>query len=212
MNADRSEERESKRERVLDAADALLREGGPDALSMRALAERADVGHVTPYRLFDSKHGVLMALLVRATAPQLPLITGVDVDADPLEDLLARQHRLMDLLGEDEAYTRAALLALDESAPPTERGRWLDFVAARSDEDLRKLVEAGVLRADAPLALTSRALLVGRDGAVRRWFRGLSSLDDLRTDYLTVTLHVLLAVATNEGRPRLWAALTSLER
>ncbi len=207
-----NDDRHSTRDRVLDAADALLREGGPDALSMRALAERADVGHVTPYRLFDSKYGVVFAQLVRAMAPHVALLMGVASGADPLQEFIARQHRLMDVLAVDEAYFRAVLLALDDSASPTERGRWLEFVSARSDDDLRRLAESGVVRNDAPLLLTGRALLVGRDGALRRWFRGLSSLDELRSDYLSVTLHVLLAVTTDEGRPHLWAALTTSGR
>lgn len=211
MSDDADEDRRTTRDRVLDAADALLRDGGPDALSMRALADRAQVGHVTPYRLFESKHGVVLELLLRAIAPHVHLITGVDPAADPLEDLIARQHRLIDLLRQDEAYARAMLLALDEATPPAERSRWLDFVSVRSDEDLRRLVAVGVLRSDAPLVLTNRALLVGRDGAVRRWFRGMSTLDELRTDYLSITLHVLLAIATERGRPALWEALRSLD-
>lgn len=209
MSSGRDDERHAKRERVLDAAEGLLRDGGPDALSMRTLARRAEVGHVTPYHLFDSKHGVVLALLVRVVAPHLPSITSPDPGADPLDDLLARQHRLMDLLGTDEAFARAALLALDESAAPAERSRWLDFVAARIDEDLRRLVDAGLVRGDAPLELTARTLLVGRDGAVRRWFRGLSSLEELRRDDLAVVLHAVLAVATDEGRPRLWSELAA---
>jgi hypothetical protein len=80
----------------------------------------------------------------------------------------------------DEALSRAALRALDDSAPPGERARWLEFVSARSADDPDRLVARGVPRPDAPLELAGRLLLLGRGGAVRRWFGGLSSFDQLR--------------------------------
>lgn len=207
---DRDQPRQEKRDRVLDAAEALLREGGAGALSMRALAQRADVGHVTPYHLFDSKHGVMLALLSRATATHLVSITQASSTDDPVRDVLDRQRRLLDLLARDEEYSRAALSALDDSTPPGERARWLEFVSARSADDLERLIATGVLRPDTPVDLVSRMLLLGRDGAVRRWFRGLSSFERLRADYLAVTVSTLLAVATDEGRSRLWDELTDL--
>jgi len=195
---------------VLDAAEALLREGGPDALSMRTLAQRADVGHVTPYHLFDSKHGVVLALMARVISDDLVSIMRAPPTDDPVRDVLDRQEAVLALLARDEEFSRAALLALDDSTPSGERARWLEFVSARSAEDLERLIAAGVLRTDTPIDLAARLLLLGQDGAVRRWFRGLSSFEQMRVDYLAVTVSTLLAVATDKGRWRLWDELTNL--
>jgi AcrR family transcriptional regulator len=52
-----------RRRAVLDAARAIIRESGTIGFAMRALAQRAGVGEVTPYNLFGSKRGVLEAIL-----------------------------------------------------------------------------------------------------------------------------------------------------
>jgi AcrR family transcriptional regulator len=50
------------RERMLDVALELLREGGPQAISIRALAERLGVSHMVFYTYFDSRAELLRAL------------------------------------------------------------------------------------------------------------------------------------------------------
>ncbi|MEZ5144206.1 MAG: hypothetical protein R2726_17045 [Acidimicrobiales bacterium] len=152
----------------------------------------------------------MLALVVRAFGGHVLSVVQAPPDDDPVRDVLDRQRRLLDVLAPDEAFARAALLALDECAPPNDRARWLELVSAHSAEDLRRLVAAGVLRPDTPVGLTSRLLLLGRDGAVRRWFRGLSSFEQLRADYLAVTVSTLLAMATDDGRRRLWGELAAL--
>ncbi len=56
------EEIAQMRERMLDAALELLREGGPQAISIRALAERLGVSHMVFYTYFDSRAELLRAL------------------------------------------------------------------------------------------------------------------------------------------------------
>ncbi len=52
-----------RRQAVLEAARAIIREGNSTGFAMRALAQRAGVGEVTPYNLFGSKRGVLEAII-----------------------------------------------------------------------------------------------------------------------------------------------------
>lgn len=59
----REQNKEVNRRKILDAAKALMQEGGLEALSMRALAERACVSSRTPYNLFGSKTALLIGLL-----------------------------------------------------------------------------------------------------------------------------------------------------
>lgn len=53
---------------LLDAALALLEEGGPDGLSLRGVARRAGVSHNAPYNHFDAKGALLAALADRGFA------------------------------------------------------------------------------------------------------------------------------------------------
>ena len=55
------------RTKIKDAARAIIREEGMDKLTMRRLAEVANVSLRTPYNLFGSKTEVLFALLANAS-------------------------------------------------------------------------------------------------------------------------------------------------
>ena len=61
-------EREAMRTRILDAAHALLLEQGPDAISIRAIAERVGVSHMVLYTYFESHDALSRALRTRSRA------------------------------------------------------------------------------------------------------------------------------------------------
>ncbi|MEU9019843.1 TetR/AcrR family transcriptional regulator [Actinomadura sp. NPDC048394] len=54
----------ARREKILDAARELAREGGPEATTIRAVAARAGTTPVTVYRYFPSKDHLLLHLMV----------------------------------------------------------------------------------------------------------------------------------------------------
>jgi AcrR family transcriptional regulator len=56
---------EEMRERILDAAHEILREQGPDGLSIRAIAERVGVSHMVLYTYFEDRDALFMALINR---------------------------------------------------------------------------------------------------------------------------------------------------
>ena len=55
---------EEAKRAILEAAQALLDEGGPGAVSMEAVAARAGVGKPTVYRWWPDRHAVVMAALM----------------------------------------------------------------------------------------------------------------------------------------------------
>jgi len=60
-----AEEIAAMREAILDAAARLLHESGPEALSIRAIAEKVGVSHMVLYRYFASRQALLDALRER---------------------------------------------------------------------------------------------------------------------------------------------------
>lgn len=56
------EEIQAMRKRILKAAEGLLREQGPDALSIRAIADRVGVSHMVLYTYFENRAGIMEAL------------------------------------------------------------------------------------------------------------------------------------------------------
>ncbi len=71
----REENKELKREKIIIAAKEIISSQGMDKLTMRYLAEKAQVSSRTPYNLFESKTDILVAIIVDAVKPlQLPTI------------------------------------------------------------------------------------------------------------------------------------------
>jgi AcrR family transcriptional regulator len=130
------------RERILDTAVELAREDGPDALSMRRIAQELDVWPMSLYRHFRDKDELLDALAERAAE-------GVEGDGD-LRTLLAR--------------VRAAF----ERAPG---GGRLHREPALREAGMAALASAGLKRAearrtwDALVAYAAGAAATGLDAA-----------------------------------------------
>ncbi len=75
------------RERIIAAASRLLTDGGPDAVSTRAVSATAGVQPPVIYRLFGDKQGLLDAVAARGFAAYLASKTAADPTDDPVQDL-----------------------------------------------------------------------------------------------------------------------------
>ncbi len=76
----------SARARILAAAEALLRDGGPAALTTRAVAAAAGVQAPTLYRLFHDKQGLLEATAEHGLWTYVAAKSTRQQSADPLEN------------------------------------------------------------------------------------------------------------------------------
>ena len=84
---------EETRKAILRAARELLAEGGPGAVTMEAVAERAGVGKPTLYRSWPDRHAVAMAALMAddAEAPERTRKrTALHALADELQRIVER--------------------------------------------------------------------------------------------------------------------------
>jgi len=75
------------RERIVAAALELLGEGGPDAVSTRAVSAAAGVQAPAIYRLFGDKQGLLDAAASQGFRSYLAGKTGREPTDDPVQDL-----------------------------------------------------------------------------------------------------------------------------
>lgn len=96
MNA-REAGKDLNRRKIIAAAQELLREGGIEALTMRSLAERAQVSSRTPYNLFGSKTDVLIGLIDEPlrrwiAAPSPPVAQGVLATMLAMVQVIYRQY------------------------------------------------------------------------------------------------------------------------
>ncbi len=80
---------ENTREALLDAAEALLAAYGPDAVSVRSVADKVGVSTRAVYSVFGSKPGLMGALAARGFHRLADLVNGLPITSDPLADLAA---------------------------------------------------------------------------------------------------------------------------
>ena len=105
---------------VLDAAIAIIAADGPDALSMREVARRADISHQAPYHHFADRAGILAAISeegYRAFADEVRAAAGERLAAAPFDSERKRMstvHR-----------TAGGLVLLVKGAPESVLGRSL---------------------------------------------------------------------------------------
>lgn len=79
------------RDRIIDVAATLLADGGPSAVTTRAVAAAAGVQPPTIYRQFGDKDGLLQAVADRVFAEHVARKRVRD-DVDPVEDMRASFH------------------------------------------------------------------------------------------------------------------------
>jgi len=93
------------RQKVMDAAELLIRQTGGTDFSMRALATAAEVSAATPYNFFGSKEGLLFELLNRSLASikKDALIYSSD---DPIEHVIEAVDHVVDHLVADPELLR----------------------------------------------------------------------------------------------------------
>lgn len=73
---------------MLDAAEALLADGGPDAVTVRAVADRIGESTRAVYSQFDSMSAVMGSLGARGFQMVADLVNGLPTSDDPLADLV----------------------------------------------------------------------------------------------------------------------------
>jgi TetR/AcrR family transcriptional regulator, cholesterol catabolism regulator len=109
------------RRRLLDAARELASEGGYEAVSMRAVAERAGVSPPTAYQYFASRDHVLVEVLSDLAAGTTALVTErPSRRRDPVERTVATLRRVVQRM-EDEPTLFVALLRAYLSGAPEVR-------------------------------------------------------------------------------------------
>lgn len=80
---------EETRQDLLAAAERLVAEGGPDVLSVRAVAAAAGTTTRAVYSLFGSRDGLVAALGARAFEILAQLAEAAPVSDDPQQDMVA---------------------------------------------------------------------------------------------------------------------------
>lgn len=201
----RVRQKEARRQAILDAAEALIRENGSADFSMQALSGRAGLSRATPFNLFGSKSAILYALLARSLGARLR--REMPSAADPYEHLLRCAEGGARHFVSDPVYYRTlhrfVLGVADSIHRPAFMKGSLDFWREAS----RPLVDAGEMPPGMRHDMFAMLLRNHFGGSVDYWV-----VEDLTDAQFTAQIYfgavlALLSLATGERRAWLLAKL-----
>lgn len=190
-------------ETLLDVAQRLLEEDGPDAMSFRAIANLAGCSHTKPYSYFDSKADIIDALRIRAYEWLLGILTTAAASHEqPLDALRAMA----------EAYVRAGidrprlyeLLYTDQGELAETDERLLDAKAAALDvccNAIAAAAEAGEVQLMTDPLTAAHVFWAGAHGLVQLEHGGFLVMDRSVDDLGPVVVSTLINGLTQEVQP-----------
>lgn len=199
-----------RRNSILGAARDLLKQEGDEALSMRTLAKRAHVSLATPYNLFGSKQGVMLALFRREAARFMDSLSE-EHSEDPIEQVFRLLDSAFEMYRSDPPYFKALLYSLNTSDDADLRQALRRLHLSYLKRLLREGVGAGTLGAEISIDLVSRQLHALRLFFIQEWVNGNLALERacLETEFGFSV--VLLALAKGAGKKQLLARNMQLE-
>ncbi len=131
---------------ILEAAESLLEEAGPAALSVRRIAERAGVAPMGLYTRFDGKFGVVDALFQEGFAALGATMRDHAADPDPLAGFRAAGTAYRALaLAHPARYGLMFLHAVPGHTPSDEAVATADDAFRALVDVVRRCIEAGCL-------------------------------------------------------------------
>ena len=207
----REGQKEDRRTRILDAAEALIRQTGATDFPMTVLAERAALSGPTPYNLFGSKGAILYALLNRSLDDLFNDVERGAHSDDPIEEVVQATLTAADAFAADPQYYRPLYGFLLGVQDPVHRPAFMERCLTYWKQALAPLAMASPQPLAVPIEQIGRLLVINYVGALDQWCK--SELDDAQfpSQILYGTLVQLLAVAGDERqRAALIARMRSL--
>lgn len=107
---------DATRQRVLEAAERLLREGSAE-FSMRELAAEAGVSFATPFNQFGSKSGIMQALSAQRIEAMVARLTAAAPAGDAAARVLAAVDIAAAVMLAEPAVSRAVMGSLGAPGP-----------------------------------------------------------------------------------------------
>src|ERR687896_1587598 len=153
----------ARREHILRATIELIGERGPDAVTHRAVAERAGLPLSATTYWFESKEQLLQETLLLSAREEVERIERVVIDLAPRElDVLEWARAISAVLAEDLQSDPARHVAFTELVLEGTRRPWLGAEVARWHQAQLALAELGLRAAgatdphgDAPLVVAA---------------------------------------------------------
>mgnify|MGYP000998189388 FL=1 len=156
----RDRRRLDTQEEILVAARELMLEVGPEALSLRQVARRADFSPAALYTYFSSRDELVAALFAESFERLDAYLRRVPTDLPVPQRVVELGMAYMDFGRDNPMDLRCILLATSQEGLPSSSGTAVGLGAVRLiSEPLREGLEQGVFRSDLALLPAELAYL-----------------------------------------------------
>lgn len=159
------------RAEILQAAGELIGAHGVDGLTMRKLADRANVAVATLYNQFDDRNGVLMAFVLNGL-DQLEIELDEQPAGRPIDCTRTLLDGLDETVGAAEHVWRPVLAALRASPAAERMGTVGQRIVASIEADLVKAQADGLLIAPIDADLMAQHIFFQKMRSLERWAAG----------------------------------------
>ncbi len=207
----REQQKATRRAQILRAARRLIRRGGADALSMRELAQAARLSHATPYNLFGSKADVLYGLMAQSLDDLDDAVRKLR-QRDPIARIYAVIEVSCDQLIDDADYFLPLMKALRDSGDTTHPPRLAERCVANVRRTVESSIERGVIRDGVKPGLVARQIFLSYLSALHLWTNDQLDAAGFKAQTMYGLTMCLLAVCTEQARPKLLDRLQTVER
>ena len=205
----RERHKDRRRAQIITAAYDLLREVGVDDMSVKMIADRADVSAATIYNLFGAKGAVLQKVYDRDFES-----FAVRVDASSARSALDTMFQAIRIAGDLYRSDPSFYRGMSIRNPRAERDLVISVQGPRQDF-WRTLLEQAIrerdLAPDTRTDLLSMAMLQLGGGAFGAWCADLITIDEMELQTAYGLARLLLSVALAPGRAKLAARIAEIE-
>jgi AcrR family transcriptional regulator len=205
----RERHKDERRARIIEAAYALLREVGADELSVKMIADRADVSAATIYNLFGTKGAVLAKVYQRDFEGFAAKVAAL-ASPSALDAMFDAIRIVADLYRSDPNFYRGMSIRNPRAEPEL-----VMSVQEPRRAFWRTLLERAIgqrdLEPETRTDLASGAILQLGLGAFGYWCADLITVDELELQTCYGLARLLLGVAQPAARARLQSRIDALE-
>jgi AcrR family transcriptional regulator len=205
----RERHKDRRRAQIIEAANDLLREVGADDISVKMIADRADVSAATLYNLFGTKGAVLEKVYARDFEAFAAKVAAAGAPS-ALDEIFEAIRIVTDLYRSDPAFYRGMSIRNPRAEPEL-----VTSVQEPRQAFWRRLVERAIkerdLAAETRTDLLSMAMLQLGGGAFGAWVSDLIGLDEMEQQTCYGLARLLLGVARPAGRAKLQARIAAIE-
>lgn len=164
------------RAEILQGAGDLIAANGLEGLTMRKLADRANVAVATLYNQFDDRSGVIVAFVGHGL-DQLELQLDEQPVADPIDATRMLLEGLDATVGSEEIVWRPVLATLQSSPTGQRMGAVGDRIVASIEADLAEAQAKGMFVCGIDTERVARHIFIQKMRGLERWAAGTIDWD-----------------------------------